>query len=137
MKPLLFSILPPICEETFFRGLLFRGVRSRFGPGVALAATSILFSAVHQTLVQKGMMLFLGCYFGLLVHLTGSLWASILAHAVNNFAVIVVTWKFGTALKDMPLPWWMLGLSAIVFSLATAALALDRRPRAGAGPDPA
>jgi membrane protease YdiL (CAAX protease family) len=110
-----------------FRGLLFRGIASRFGPLAALGATTILFSAVHSTLAQKGMMLFLGCYFGLLVHWTGSLWASVLAHAINNAAVIVTIWIFGTRLNEMPIPWPMVASSAVLFSLATTGLVLEKR----------
>lgn len=121
------AVIPPLCEETFFRGILFRGLLSRFGLGVALAGTSILFSAAHGTLVQKGMTLFLGLHFALLVHLSGSLWAGILAHAFNNLAVVTLTWMYGTALNDLPVPWWMLAFSALVFGLAIAGLALERR----------
>src|SRR5262245_58237360 len=38
----LLVLIPPLCEETFFRGILFRGLLARFGVGVAIAATSIL-----------------------------------------------------------------------------------------------
>jgi uncharacterized protein len=123
----LFVVIAPLCEETFFRGILFRGLKSRFGLGIALAGTSMLFSAAHANLVQKGMMIVLGCYFGVLVHLTGSLWASILAHAVNNFAVVTMIWMFGPRLKDMALPWWMIVFSALVFGLAMTGLTLERR----------
>jgi len=124
---LLFAVVPPICEEMFFRGILFRGIASRFGPAVALAGTTLLFSSVHSTLGQKGMMLFLGCYFGLLVYWTGSLWTSMLAHAINNGAVIVTVWIFGTRLNDMPIPWTMVGISAVLFALATTGLAMEKR----------
>ena len=120
-------VIAPVSEEIFFRGILFRGLASRFGLGIALAGTSILFSAAHGTLVQKGMTLFLGAYFGVLVFLSGSLWAGILAHAFNNFAVVTLTWMFGTELKDLPLPWWMLVFSMLLFGLATTGLALERR----------
>lgn len=126
---LMFTVVPPICEEMFFRGILFRGIRSRFGPGLALLATTILFSSVHPTIGQQGMMLILGCYFGVLVQLTGSLWASILAHAVNNAAVVVMTWSFGGELKHLPAPWWILVISALLFGLAMTGLVLERRAR--------
>ena len=128
----LLVVIPPLCEEVFFRGILFRGLMSRFGLGIALAGTSLLFSAAHATLAQKGMMIILGCYFGVLVHLTGSLWASILAHAVNNFAVVTMSWVFGSRLKELPLPWWMVAFSAVVFGLAMTGLTLERRARPGA-----
>lgn len=129
----LLAVIPPLCEETFFRGILFRGLTARFGLGIALAGTSFLFSAAHMTLVQKGMMVVLGCYFGVLVHLTGSLWAGILAHAANNLAVVAMTWTFGARLNELTLPWWMTAFSAVVFGLAMTGLALERRPGPAGG----
>jgi len=123
-----FVVVPPFCEEVFFRGVLFRGLRNRFGITVALAGTTVLFAAFHPLDVQKFLMLFVGAYFGLLIYLTGSLWAGILAHAVNNLAVIVLMWIYKGKLPDFVAPWWMYVLSAVVFGLAIAMLALDRNP---------
>jgi membrane protease YdiL (CAAX protease family) len=123
----LLVLIPPLCEETFFRGILFRGLISRFGIGVALGATSLLFAFLHQTLVQTVLMIFLGCYFGTLVFLTGSLWSSLLAHAVNNLAVLVLMWIYGGNLPEFVAPWWMYLLSGVVFVLAMSQLALDRK----------
>lgn len=125
----LLVLIPPFCEETFFRGILFRGLASRFGVAIALGSTSLLFSAAHGTLVQKGLMVVLGCYFGALVHLTGSVWASIFAHSVNNLAVLTLTWIYGRDLPQFEPPWWLYGFSAVVFTLALISLALERRGR--------
>jgi membrane protease YdiL (CAAX protease family) len=124
---LLFIIIPPLCEEVFFRGILFRGLVKRFGIAVALAGTTVLFSAFHQMNVQKVLMLFVGGYFGTLVYLTGSLWASILAHAVNNFAVLLLMWIYKGRLPDFVAPWWMYVLSAMIFGLAITLLWLERK----------
>jgi membrane protease YdiL (CAAX protease family) len=125
----LLVLIPPFCEETFFRGILFRGLLARFGVGVALAGTSILFAFLHQTLVQTVLMLFLGCYFGTLVYLTGSLWSSVIAHAVNNLAVLTLMWIYRGDLPEFTAPWWMYVLSAAVFGLAMTTLAMDRTSR--------
>jgi membrane protease YdiL (CAAX protease family) len=125
----LLVLIPPVCEETFFRGLLFRGITARFGVGVALGVTSLLFALLHQTVVQTVLMIFIGCYFGLLVHLTGSLWASLLAHGVNNLAVLSLMWIYKGRLPEFTAPWWMYGMSALVFGLALALLALDKKTR--------
>ena len=129
-----FVVVPPFCEEIFFRGILYRGLRNRFGIGVALAGTTILFAAFHPMDVQKFLMLFVGAYFGLLVYLTGSLWAGILAHAVNNLAVIVLMWTYKGKLPEFVAPWWMYVLSAVIFGLALTMLVLDRRAAIGESP---
>jgi len=125
----LLVLIPPLCEEMFFRGILFRGLLNRFGLGVALGVTSILFAYFHGTIVQIGLMTFLGCYFGTLVYLTGSLWSSMLAHAVNNLVVLVLMWRYQGDLPEFRAPWWMYVFSALVLGLAMTALALDRKPR--------
>ena len=63
---------------------------------------------------------------------TGSLWASVLAHAINNAAVVVSVWVFGARLKDMPIQWEMTAISAVLFALATTGLALNKRAPRGA-----
>jgi membrane protease YdiL (CAAX protease family) len=123
----MFVIVPPLCEEVFFRGVLFRGLLKRFGPAVSLAGTSLLFAAFHPMDVQKFLMVFVGAYFGVLVYLTGSLWASILAHAVNNLAVITLMWIYKGRLPEFVGPWWMYVLSAIVFGLSMTCLVVDRK----------
>ena len=124
---LLFVVIPPFCEEVFFRGILFRGLAKRFGIAVGLVGTSMLFAAFHQMDVQKVLMLFVGAYFGTLVYLTGSLWAGILAHAVNNLAVLTLMWIYKGRLPEFVAPWWMYLLSLVVFALAMTMLALDRK----------
>jgi membrane protease YdiL (CAAX protease family) len=123
----LLVLIPPLCEETFFRGILFRGLLNRFGIGVALGVTSVLFAYFHQTIVQTVLMVFLGCYFGTLVYLTGSLWSSMLAHAVNNFVVLLMMWRYKGDLPEFRAPWWMYVFSALVFILAMTALAFERQ----------
>lgn len=124
---LLLVLIPPLCEETFFRGILLRGILARFGPAVAIGVTSLLFALLHRTVVQTGLMIFLGCYFGVLVWLTGSLWASLLAHGVNNLAVLTLMWIYKGQLPEFTGPWWMYALSALVLGSAMTLLVLDRQ----------
>lgn len=131
----LLVLLPPFCEEMFFRGIVFRGLAARFRLPLALLATALLFSAAHQTVVQKLLMLGLGIFWGVLVWLTGSLWASILAHALNNLSVLLLTSYFGAALPSMRASPAILLLSAGVFILALRLLHLERGVQgAGGGP---
>ena len=123
----LLVLIPPLCEETFFRGILFRGVLARFGAAVAIASTSILFALFHAMDIQKVLMLVLGCYFGFLTYITGSLWASVVAHGVNNLAVLTLMWLYRGNLPDIVGPWWMYVFSALVFGLGMTMLVLDRR----------
>ena len=81
----------PVVEELFFRGLLLRSLEHRFGPGWALAGSSVLFGLAHPNdLSAAGMALVmislaaLAAVLALLVVRTGRLGAAIVAHAAFN-----------------------------------------------------
>jgi membrane protease YdiL (CAAX protease family) len=128
---LLFVVASPLCEEVLFRGVLLRGFAAGFGPARAVAYSALLFGCLHWKLVQLPGLVLLGAYFGLVVLLTGSLWAGITAHAINNLAVLASVGLWGERVKEMRAPAWLLVLSAALFALSVAAL--DRLRRQGAG----
>ena len=98
------NLINVVMEEGMFRGLFVRLAESRFRFGVALAFSSLLFGLWHSaaplrnyfdgTMSGKGALLYAlllvvttslaGVKFGLLVKLTGSLWASMGDHFFNN-----------------------------------------------------
>ncbi|HXG61811.1 MAG TPA: CPBP family intramembrane glutamic endopeptidase [Planctomycetota bacterium] len=122
----LFVAASPLSEETLFRGILLRGLTVRFGAVRAVALTAAAFAAAHWKLVQVPPMLLLGLYFGTVVRLTGSLWAGIVAHAINNAAVLVLTLRYGADLPALPTPAGMVGAAVVVFALCLAFLAVRR-----------
>jgi membrane protease YdiL (CAAX protease family) len=126
----LFAIFPPLCEEMLFRGLMLRGFERTFGPGRALLYTSLLFAAMHGTAVQILLMTFLGLYFGALAWLGGSLWLAVIAHAINNAAVLILQVGWGPEVQGYRAGPLMLALSVIVFAGVLVYMALDRRSRA-------
>jgi membrane protease YdiL (CAAX protease family) len=85
-------VLPPLAEETVFRGFIFTGLRERFKWVWALVITSLLFGIAHlefgtgQPLVWvAGLDTF--CLSLVLCYLrekSDSLWPGILLHAVKN-----------------------------------------------------
>lgn len=82
----------PVCEELFFRGFVFRGVRG-FAPLFAAALISGLgFAVFHANLAVVIPYAFIGALFAWSVESSGSLWTSIVAHTLVNalsFAVSV------------------------------------------------
>ena len=123
---LLFVVASPVCEEVLFRGVVLRGFAAEFRPFRAILYTALLFASLHMKLVQLPVLVLLGAYFGLVVWLTRSLWAGIVAHAINNLAVLVASGLWGEGVKSMRAPAWMMALSAVLFALAIAQLASGR-----------
>lgn len=90
-------VLPPIVEETVFRGFLFQGMRKKLTLVWAAVITSLLFGALHLFGGEKGLLwtaaidtfvLSLAlCY---LREKTGALWAPILVHTMKNSLAFLV-----------------------------------------------
>jgi len=78
------AILAPIGEELLFRGYLMRILGARYGALGALLATSALFAAVHLNPASVIALFGLGLVFGLLRIWSGSIFPSMLAHAIQN-----------------------------------------------------
>lgn len=83
-------ILAPVIEEIVFRGILLRGLQSRYGFLSSAVITSAIFAILHPQLPMGFLSIFtLGLVFSTLVGITGSLWPAILAHGINNALVFV------------------------------------------------
>ena len=93
---LIAAVLAPLAEEVAFRGYLLSALRTHLRPGVAIAASSVLFAAMHLDPVRFPAVLFLGVFLGWLAWRSGSLWPAVAAHAVNNgLGSLVACWRGG------------------------------------------
>jgi len=89
------AIMPAICEEMFFRGVLQKHlVNTLKNKHFAILLTAIIFSAVHLQFSGFLPRLILGAVLGYLFYYTGSLWLSVIAHATNNALVVSVVFFF-------------------------------------------
>src|SRR6185295_20360626 len=81
---LLMAILPAICEELAFRGLLLYGIRNRFHPVVRCLLVGIIFGVFHYTLFRIAPTALLGVILTAIAVMTGSILPGLLFHAANN-----------------------------------------------------
>ena len=91
----------PFCEEFTFRGMIFGGLRKSGYVFAAAVVCGIYFGLMHLNLNQFCYALVLGVIFCMLVEATGSIWASIISHAVINtwnIVLMLVTDKFYSAM---------------------------------------
>lgn len=86
-------VLPPIAEETVFRGFMFTGLRSKLPFLISAVTTSVLFALGHLQIGQGTPLLWVAgidtfvlsmvlCY---VREKTGSIWPTIGIHMVKNF----------------------------------------------------
>ncbi|MTK52760.1 type II CAAX endopeptidase family protein [Paludibacter sp.] len=86
---LVVAIAPAICEEFFFRGGLQQVFYARMNKHVAIWLAAAVFSAVHMEVSGFLPRMVLGASFGYLFIWTGSIWAPVIAHFVNNLCGVV------------------------------------------------
>jgi membrane protease YdiL (CAAX protease family) len=75
------SALVPVVEETFFRGFLFPGLRTRLPFWIAASASGLLFGLGHDTIMPR---VAVGVLLAWVRERTGSVWPCIIAHALIN-----------------------------------------------------
>lgn len=84
------AILPAICEELMFRGVVQQQITTFTArPVLSIVLTAIIFSAVHGQFEGFLPRLLLGASLGALYYWSKTLWIPILAHAFNNGMQIV------------------------------------------------
>jgi membrane protease YdiL (CAAX protease family) len=77
-------VLAPLTEELFFRGLVYRGLRGLWARVPALAASGLCFGLVH---LEPGVVIpfsLIGALWAWSDDQSGSIWTSIIAHALVN-----------------------------------------------------
>ncbi len=84
------AVLPAVFEELIFRGLLLRGLKS-FGTVGATLLCGALFAFYHQNPAQTIYQFCCGAAFALTAIRARSVFPTIVAHFVNNAAVLLMT----------------------------------------------
>jgi membrane protease YdiL (CAAX protease family) len=95
------AILPAICEEFFFRGIIFRSFES-LGTGMAMGVSAVYFALFHFDLRNLAGPLFLGFLITWYCYRSGSIFAAVLAHFINNLMAVLTGW-FGRADAEAPM----------------------------------
>lgn len=98
---ILFALIPALCEEFAFRGVIQSQIVKMFGNvHVGIWVSAIVFSAIHMQFYGFIPRMLLGAVFGYLVIYSGSIWAAVLAHFVNNLLAVLSVHVYGNL--DLP-----------------------------------
>ncbi len=90
---IVFAVLAPLCEEVFFRGMLYQYLRARLrAVAAAVAVSAGIFAAAHGVLLLFPIFFFMGCMLAVIFQASRSLYASIGFHAVNNAVAVLVVY---------------------------------------------
>lgn len=86
---ILISILPAVCEELLFRGLVL-GTYERWGTRRAIWISAALFAGLHGSVVGLPVHLLMGLVLGYVAASTGSLLPGMALHGVYNAIAVVI-----------------------------------------------
>ncbi len=98
---LFLCVLPGICEEIAFRGVLVHGLRRRFHPVVLCLVAGAIFGLFHVQLFRLIPTGYLGVVLTAVLLLTGSIFPAMVWHALNN-AVALVPEYLGLWPEELP-----------------------------------
>ncbi|MGZ6125738.1 MAG: CPBP family intramembrane glutamic endopeptidase [Myxococcales bacterium] len=108
------TLAAPLGEEIFFRGFALPALRRTFGLFGALMLSGALFSMLHMDPVGFVGLLEIGVLLAALRTWSGSLWAAVIGHAVNN-GIAGGAFLLGWEDPDVPPPPWVLALGGTLF----------------------
>ncbi len=84
------GILIPFAEEAFFRGVLYRWLRDRWGVKAGALISSAIFGALHLEIATGLTAFVLGLGLAFIYERHRSLWSCTLVHALNNLSALVL-----------------------------------------------
>lgn len=87
---ILTGLIPAFVEELLFRGVFLRNLLP-YGKTTAVIVSALMFALMHQNFYQFFYTFIGGVVFGYLFIRTGSIWASVLAHMINNTLAVLTS----------------------------------------------
>lgn len=119
------ALLPAICEELIFRGMVLSGLRKSLSDGKAIVLSALLFALMHGSLQQLIYPFILGMILAWVVVRTGSTFASMIVHFVNNFLVVLMAYistVAGWSLDGVTSNWWFWIIAVVLLAIVGVAL---------------
>jgi sodium transport system permease protein len=113
---LFLAVLPGVCEEIAFRGVLLYGLRRHFRPIPLALVVGIIFGLFHVALFRLIPTAYMGFLLASVTLLTGSIFPAMAWHAINNASALVPS-RLGWVQEGEPL-----GAAAYVGALLGLAL---------------
>ena len=106
------ALIPALCEETLFRGVILNGTRP-LGKKFCLLYSALCFCLMHLSLQQLPYTFILGLISGLFMYYTQSIWPSVIFHFTNNATVLL--WMCIPSIEVTLFGWWEnLGVGLVV-----------------------
>jgi len=89
--------IAPFCEEIFFRGFVFQGLRNGMPVGTAIVFSALLFGVAHADPGSFAILFIIGIALAFLRWYTKSIWPGMILHMLNNGigALVIILYMQG------------------------------------------
>jgi hypothetical protein len=124
------AVLPGICEELAFRGVLLYGLSKRLRPVALSLAVGLVFGFFHVSLFRLIPTAYLGVVLSAVTILSGSIFPAMLWHTLNNATALVPAY-LGWIDADMSMEPWMYAVAVAGLAVAFWILWRTRQPWRG------
>lgn len=125
------AVLPAVFEETLFRGVLTQSMRDGgWGTAATVLIAGAMFSLFHMSPEQTLYQFACGVCFALVAVRSGSVLPTMIAHFLNNAAILVATaCGVNSFAEALPQGWYiaLCSLAAVCLAATTLYLILDRK----------
>lgn len=108
--------IAPMCEELFYRGIIFRSVKQLVHPLAAALMSAVFFAISHGTAIHLVPTFMLGILSCLVYEYTDNILCSILLHSLNNFVSLFA--------GNIPLPGFMFNHVFLLISIGLVMVAI-------------
>ena len=86
-------IVAPFCEEIFFRGYFFQGLRLRLSIWPAVVVSAVIFGLAHGDPGSLVLLIVIGLVLAVVRWRTRSLWPGMALHMLNNFVGALIIFQ--------------------------------------------
>jgi membrane protease YdiL (CAAX protease family) len=122
---LMVVLIPAFGEEFFFRGVLQKVFHKWLrNPHLAIILVAVFFSAFHMQFYGFLPRFVLGVLFGYLFLWSGNIWYPVLAHGINNFLPVSLTYFFSNQFDPAELDQVGTGPEAWIWAVPALALSI-------------
>lgn len=87
---IVFAVLPGICEELFFRGLILSSFRKKMPPMTAVVWTALLFAVMHMDISRLSFTFVMGIFLGMVLLRTKNILVPIVIHILCNATTLTL-----------------------------------------------
>jgi len=123
------GVAAPLIEEVMFRGLVLRELEKKTSIMMAIFVQAAIFGIYHMNIAHSIMATLVGVFLGLSLYWTGSIWAPMLIHLVNNLLSVALELSgFSVYLEANPFAFRAIqgGMALIILPLSVFVLYRSR-----------